>query len=117
MLSHRQRFERLITVTDFDGRRTLPGMPHAGVVSRATHSNGRVLRQFAVQPVRRVDNGGVGRGAPLARRQKADGACRRVTDDEVEGARGQAGRTLGARNDWIAAVNGGSNTNTCSSEA
>ncbi len=77
VLTNRQRLETLWVVAEFDRRSALAGMPHARIVAGAAHRDRRVLRQFAVQPVRGVDRGGVGGVAPLRRRQEADRARRR----------------------------------------
>src|SRR5439155_8361532 len=37
VLAHRQWLKRLLTLTDFDRRRALAGLTHAGVVARTTH--------------------------------------------------------------------------------
>jgi hypothetical protein len=61
VLAHGQRFERLIAVTDFDGRRTLARMLHARQVACATYGDRRILWQLAVQPVGGIHGRGVGR--------------------------------------------------------
>src|SRR3984893_66364 len=62
-------------------------MSHAWVVARTARRERGVLGQFAVQPVRCVDAGGVGGVAPLRRRQEADRARWRIADGEREVAR------------------------------
>ncbi len=84
VLAHGQGLIPLGVVAEFDCGRTFSGMSHARVVARAAHRERGVLRQFAVQPVRRVDGGGVGGVTPLRRRQEADGAPWRITDGERE---------------------------------
>ncbi len=84
MLAHRQRHKWLVAVADFDGGRALSRMPHARIVAGAANRKRRILRQFAVQPIRGVYIAGVGRGSPLVLRQEADRANRRIVNRERE---------------------------------
>jgi hypothetical protein len=60
VLAHGKRFVGLIAVAYLHGRRTLSGVPHAGIVAGAANRDRRILRQFAIQPVGGVDRGGIG---------------------------------------------------------
>ena len=64
MLAHRQRHERLVAVTDRDRRCAFARLPDARIIASSTNGDRRILRQFAVDPVRGVDVGQVVGRAP-----------------------------------------------------
>ena len=84
VLAHRQWHVRLVAVADFDGRRALTRVTHARIVAGTADRHRRILREFAIQPVRCVDVAQVVRGSPGVGWHEADRANRRIVDRECE---------------------------------
>ncbi len=119
VFAHGQRLIPLGIVAEFDCGRAFSGVSHAGVVAGAAHRERGILRQFAVQPIRCVDGGGVGGVTPLRWRQEADGARWRLS--LMVNAKSPASGSpdvwfFGIPNACWAATTAGSSTRSCSTD-